>query len=623
MASIPFSLFIAAWCLLIVKLYLDHQKKQKLPDGAKPLPGPKSIPFIGRVHDLPPEMTWMKFYEWSKIYGPIYQMEIFGSVHIWMSSEEIVQDILARRANINSDRPVIVNLPDNRTSGDYLALSGNNETWKRQRKMCNQLMAASNKHSLHAYPTRERDRFLSLMANDPSNYIEWIEQFTARTVSRVCWGTPHRQALLRKTTLGLLETISPAGALPNVVAWLGYLPDKFSPWRKKEHIRHALEAELFSSNLAGVKACMNEGNALPSAARTFLEDMEKKPRESQAEADFHTSEGSKVVGMMAIAGALTIGSPIQSFLLAMCHYPEWLERMQAEIDINLEGRCPQWEDREKLPLLRAVVKETMRWRPPVPTGIPHASDKDDVYNGYFIPKGATLHALEWGLTRDESVYPDPETFNPDRWLNPAFPTYKEPLTQYPNLNGYSQFGYGRRTCQGIPIVDQDLFLSMGGLAWAFDIRKKLDTRGNEIPVHWNTYSSLLIAKPIKFEFDCVPREGKSRVIDLMAASAREMEEEENRVLGYGCSTGTSHLHPRVEISLAKEIEVMSEVGSASASDSDESSMRDSLLLSSEGSSRSSSVYSSDSEEVARKRKQVPPLKKAASVFFSAIPGSWV
>lgn len=28
-------------------------------------------------------------------------------------------------------------------------------------------------------------------------------------------------------------------------------------------------------------------------------------------------------------------------------------------------------------------------------GIPHAVEKDDVYNGYFIPAGATIHALEW------------------------------------------------------------------------------------------------------------------------------------------------------------------------------------------------------------------------------------
>lgn len=32
-------------------------------------------------------------------------------------------------------------------------------------------------------------------------------------------------------------------------------------------------------------------------------------------------------------------------------------------------------------------------------GIPHALEKDDIYNGYFIPAGATIHALEWYVTR--------------------------------------------------------------------------------------------------------------------------------------------------------------------------------------------------------------------------------
>jgi hypothetical protein len=82
------------------------------------------LPFIGRVHDIPTEGTWLKFYEWSKMYGPIYQMEMFGSVHVWISSERIAQDLLSRRGQIYSDRPVIPNLSDNRTSGDYLALLG-------------------------------------------------------------------------------------------------------------------------------------------------------------------------------------------------------------------------------------------------------------------------------------------------------------------------------------------------------------------------------------------------------------------------------------------------------------------------------------------------------------------
>lgn len=129
------------------------------------------------------------------------------------------------------------------------------------------------------------------------------------------------------------------------------------------------------------------------------------------------------------------------------------------------------------------------------------------------------------------MYPEPETFNPGRWLSKEYPTYREPLTQHPNLNGFSQFGFGRRTCQGIPIVDQDLFLTMGGMAWAFNIRKRRDPKtGQEIPVHWNSFTPLLIAKPVKFAFDAVPRGGESKLQELRAMWDVAKEEDEELVL---------------------------------------------------------------------------------------------
>ncbi len=117
-----------------------------------------------------------------------------------------------------------------------------------------------------------------------------------------------------------------------------------------------------------------------------------------------------------------------------------------------------------------------------------------------------------------------------RWLDPAFPTYREPLTQHPNLNGFSQFGFGRRTCQGIPIVDQDLLLSFGGLAWAFNVSKKRDAAGNEIPVHWNDFTPLLIAKPKKFQFDLTPRSDEKMVaMREMYELSKEGDEEQDTV----------------------------------------------------------------------------------------------
>ncbi|KAI1469495.1 cytochrome P450 [Daldinia caldariorum] len=457
---------------------------------------------------------------------------MFGTVHVWISTERIAIDLLSRRAGNYSDRPLIPNLPDNRTSGHYLALSGRNDTWRRQRKLCQQLMSVTAKASLYSYPTKERDRFLYLLSRDPSQYREYVEQFTARTVARLSWGSPHPAPLLRVTTSGLLDTISPSGALPNAIPWLMYIPNFISPWKQKENARQELETALLKVRIRYVHDRISEGNAEPSFINTFINKLSGQSDGSKSDGSKweDEAEASYVVGQMAIAGALTIGSPIQSFMLAMLHYPEWQRKLQHEVDTVCEGRCPEWEDRERLPLLRAVVKETIRWRPPVPTGIPHAIENDDVYEGYFIPAGATIHALEWAITRDESIYPDAHNFNPARWLEPRYPTYKEPLTMHPNLGGFSQFGFGRRTCQGLPIVEQDLFLTMGGMAWAFDLRKKLREDGSEIPVHWNDYTPLLIAKPAPFEFDATVRSPlkEAALRNMWETGKGEDDEEEER-----------------------------------------------------------------------------------------------
>jgi hypothetical protein len=79
--------------------------------------------------------------------------------------------------------------------------------------------------------------------------------------------------------------------------------------------------------------------------------------------------------------------------------------------------------------------------------------------------------LSRAISRDPDMYPDPEAFNPLRWIDPKFPTYQEPLTQYPTIINSTQFGYGRRTCQGQTVTDEDLFIGIGSIAWLFDIKK--------------------------------------------------------------------------------------------------------------------------------------------------------
>lgn len=75
----------------------------------------------------------------------------------------------------------------------------------------------------------------------------------------------------------------------------------------------------------------------------------------------------------------------------MVKHPEVQARAQKELDAAVgRGRVPNFEDHQNLPFVNAIFLEVMRWRPVTPLGIAHSSFADDVFEGYFIPRGNPL-----------------------------------------------------------------------------------------------------------------------------------------------------------------------------------------------------------------------------------------
>jgi cytochrome P450 len=75
------------------------------------------------------------------------------------------------------------------------------------------------------------------------------------------------------------------------------------------------------------------------------------------------------------------------WMLAMLAYPE-TQRAHAELDAVIgRSRLPTFADFPHLPFIRAMVKESLRWRQIAPSGVPHQTTEDDWYEGMFIPKG--------------------------------------------------------------------------------------------------------------------------------------------------------------------------------------------------------------------------------------------
>lgn len=250
-------------------------------------------------------------------------------------------------------------------------------------------MRESEKASFHRYPELEAKRMLAELLEEPDQYNHALESFIARVTSRLAWGHAEASDELKQRARELLIGVSPTGALPNKLPFLMALPDWMSPAKAWERRRAKTERTFFQTMQAQVERDLQEKTATASWMKTFL-------TQGAAKFGFKSDlEGAYAVGMHGIAGALTIAAPMQSFCLAMAHHPEYLPMLQEEIDRVCGDRLPVAEDRPNMPMLRAVIRELIRWRPPVPTGIPHYLIQDDEYEGFHIPKGSTIHPLEW------------------------------------------------------------------------------------------------------------------------------------------------------------------------------------------------------------------------------------
>jgi len=140
-----------------------------------------------------------------------------------------------------------------------------------------------------------------------------------------------------------------------------------------------------------------------------------------------------------VAGGETTASAIQTFFLAMVLYPDCVRKAQEELDVVVgRDRLPNFSDKHSLPYICAIVKEVLRWYPVLPLAIVHRLTEDDVFEGMFLPAGSLVIGNAWAILHDESVYKDPGTFNPDRFLKDG---ELDPDIRPPEV---AAFGFGRR-----------------------------------------------------------------------------------------------------------------------------------------------------------------------------------
>ena len=164
----------------------------------------------------------------------------------------------------------------------------------------------------------------------------------------------------------------------------------------------------------------------------------------------------------------------------MVAHPEIQKRAQDELDTVVgRSRTPTFADAPNLPYIQALVKESLRWRPPLPLGAPHATTEDDWYEGMFIPKGTLCLVNLWQCHHDSASYgPDSASFNPERFLDEHGRLVFGPVET--RDDGHSTYGFGRRACVGKHAANDSLFILMATVLWAAQLQRGRDENGKEI-----------------------------------------------------------------------------------------------------------------------------------------------
>lgn len=235
--------------------------------------------------------------------------------------------------------------------------------WARQRRVAHGYLTNGANAQYYGLMYHESKRWLARLIESPDDFGSSLEDMASKIMCQLTWDDPTVSKFLTKSAWELLTQMSPAGPITNVVTPLWSLPWLLNPWKQAEKRRHDEQQAWWMERLVTTRQRMEKGEQRSCFTRHFLE---KGNKGSSISGDY---EASSVLGMLATVGIFTVGGPLSFYLIAMVHHPDWQARVQKEVDEACKGRLPTLDDKPNLPILRACIKETMRWRPNVPTGM--------------------------------------------------------------------------------------------------------------------------------------------------------------------------------------------------------------------------------------------------------------
>ncbi|CAG1981996.1 unnamed protein product [Fusarium graminearum] len=422
-ASILYFSALAFTTYLIFK-YLQQRSKEPLP------PGPKGLPLLGNVLDLPPPGTieWIHWQKHKEKYGPISSVSVLGQLFVILHDKQTIMDLLETRSLKSASRPKLIFAGDVVGYDSIMGMMPYDRTFRLHRKLTATQVSGKSIGRFEPIQELEISRLLKRIYNDHNsdNLPEHLNQVSGSIMLRILYNyetdpnkNDHIVSMANTVMEEFSKATSPGAWAVDLVPWLKYLPEWIPGAGFKKTAKvfrdHLLQNVKDPYNY--VRDQMARGNDHVSYVAGLVEDIHRKI-DPEEESVIQWTAAS-----MMNAGTDTTGATLLSFFAAMVIYPDVQKRAQEEIDrVVGHSRLPSFADKANLPYINSIAQEALRWHTLAPMGFPHMTTENDIYKGYFIPKNILLFPAVASITHDPDVYHDPMAFKPERYSEP----YSEP-----------------------------------------------------------------------------------------------------------------------------------------------------------------------------------------------------
>lgn len=233
--------------------------------------------------------------------------------------------------------------------------------------------------------------------------------------------------LLRK--LADIGLDSPLFFIPALQKDLG----KYSPWGRILHLLRQVDEALYAEIRRRRSEPRDESKQDILSRLLSVKDEDNNPISDQALRD-------ELITML-LAGHETTGVLLAWALERIYSEPEVLRTIEEERQRVAGGGPLQEAHFGQLPYLDATIKEVLRFRPPAPIGGSRVVLKPFELGPYTLPPGTLLTNCMYLLMRRPELYPQPEKFQPERFLNKKENPYE-----------WTPFGGGVRRCPGMALA---------------------------------------------------------------------------------------------------------------------------------------------------------------------------